>query len=248
MVAGHAQSMYLDCNWDWDWEKFLLAAEMSSNSCPDIFIDEQAAYNVGELPDISRCDNAEKTMGTYQEGKEVLASPTTAPLPKVDEPKQKPQTNNFSIDVFRLSPNDVDRKTTEAAPDVLPTSRSPVYDTFLFCALKQQGAIIVDSDQGRVDVFNFHDFLSCTYSCCSKLNQAIDFASRIKTLKNHFDGIPRTKLQKYPFTMIALNINRFNASLNRLRANASQSGKRHYSGNDGDDYQQCGHPQKRRRQ
>lgn len=79
----------------------------------------------------------------------------------------------------------------------LGTSKSPVIEAFVYCALKGWGVQIKSCTRNEVDflVTDFDHYYNCSNRICSKQRPTEDISARIKGLKRWFPDFPARKAQ-----------------------------------------------------
>jgi hypothetical protein len=96
-----------------------------------------------------------------------------------------------------ISGNVLDPESQAVAKEIvgdirLETSKSPILDALVYCALKGWGMRIVknEGDDIRIHVDDFQKYYSCSAVICSKEHPTEDQSSRIKALRRWFPDFP----------------------------------------------------------
>jgi len=96
-----------------------------------------------------------------------------------------------------LSSGAIDPETMAMAKEIvgdtrLETSKSPILDALVYCALKGWGVRITknEGDDIRITVDDFQKYYACSAAICSKEHPTEDQSSRIKALRRWFPDFP----------------------------------------------------------
>eukprot|EP01127_Copromyxa_protea_P003096 TRINITY_DN12969_c0_g1_i1.p1 TRINITY_DN12969_c0_g1~~TRINITY_DN12969_c0_g1_i1.p1 ORF type:complete len:281 (-),score=35.33 TRINITY_DN12969_c0_g1_i1:112-954(-) len=95
------------------------------------------------------------------------------------------------------SPSDPDSEIDVSKGVKLGTSKSPVIEAFVYCALKGWGVQIKRCTRNEVEfiVTDFDYYYNCSNRICSKQRPTEDISARIKGLKRWFPDFPARKAQ-----------------------------------------------------
>jgi hypothetical protein len=80
----------------------------------------------------------------------------------------------------------------------LQSSKSPIVDALVYCALKKWGLELIEDkgDNIRFRVFDFHLYYKYSTIICAKQNPTEDMAARIKALRRWFPDFPTKRTGK----------------------------------------------------
>ena len=125
--------------------------------------------------------------------------------------------------------NEHERTTTMSAPSVprvypeleslkqLKTSKSPLFEAFIYCAVRKLGANITNLDEGLIAVTDCHLFEKCIEKVCSRQQQAKTEDNRNRALARFINNWPRSKDRKNEFS-VSIN----NESISMFKAAAEK--------------------------
>jgi hypothetical protein len=132
----------------------------------------------------------------FQATEEPIVSETAVVTGPMDEEESDTDYTEDTTDSGN-SPSGSDAVEDVAKGVKLGTSKSPVIEAFVYCALKGWGVHIKKCSRNEVEfvVTDFDYYYNCSNRICSKQRPTEDISARIKGLKRWFPDFPARKAQ-----------------------------------------------------
>jgi len=109
-----------------------------------------------------------------------------------------PDLEIMDIDEEMICAEDYENIENELSKVKLQSSKSPIVDALVYCALKKWGLELLEDkgDNIRFRVFDFHLYYRYSTIICAKQNPTEDMAARIKALRRWFPDFPTKRTGK----------------------------------------------------
>jgi len=142
------------------------------------------SYNGGSVGNEEICHEAQFM---EQEGKMESNSPDGPDLEIMDIDEE-----------MICNTEDYENIENELSKVKLQSSKSPIVDALVYCALKKWGLELIEDkgDNIRFRVFDFHLYYRYSTIICAKQNPTEDMAARIKALRRWFPDFPTKRTGK----------------------------------------------------